>query len=88
MSDICNLLGSDWVPLSQCLEIPESDAAIIQSEYHDSVTQQAMVMLKLWMTQAGNKVSGDLARCNFTIREKLRLLRWQCFLKRGGVCGV
>jgi ankyrin len=58
LSDICNLLGRDWIPLAQCLEIPDSDLNLIDNEYPDNTTQQAMVMLKLWMAQSQNKVTG------------------------------
>ena len=59
LSDICNLLGRDWIPLGKCLEIPESDINLIESEYPNNTTQQAMVMLKLWMAQSGNRVTGN-----------------------------
>ncbi|XP_046439964.1 ankyrin-2-like isoform X4 [Daphnia pulex] len=59
LSDICNLLGRDWIPLAQCLEIPDSDLNLIDNEYPDNTTQQAMVMLKLWMAQSQNKVTGN-----------------------------
>lgn len=58
LSDICNLLGSDWVPLASELGIATSDVNLIKSEYPDSIPQQAMVMLRLWMQQAGNKATG------------------------------
>lgn len=60
MSDICNLLGRDWIPLAKCLEIPETDMNLIDNEYPDNTTQQAMVMLKLWMAQSENKVTGKI----------------------------
>lgn len=60
LSDICNLLGRDWIPLAQCLEIPDSDLNLIDNEYPDNTTQQAMVMLKLWMAQSQNKVTGKI----------------------------
>ena len=59
LSDICNLLGRDWIPLAQCLEVPDSDLNLIDNEYPDNTTQQAMVMLKLWMAQSQNKVTGN-----------------------------
>lgn len=59
LSDICNLLGRDWIPLGKCLDIPESDINLIESEYPNNTTQQAMVMLKLWMAQSGNRVTGN-----------------------------
>lgn len=58
LSDICNLLGRDWIPLAKCLDVSETDIGLIESEYPGNTTQMAMVMLKLWMTQSGNKVTG------------------------------
>jgi len=59
LSDICNLLGRDWIALANCLEIPDSDINLIETEYPDNTTQEAMVMLRLWMTQSDNKVTGN-----------------------------
>lgn len=59
MSDICNLLGRDWIVLAQNLEITDSDINLIETEYPDNTTQQAMVMLRLWMTQSDNRVTGS-----------------------------
>lgn len=58
LSDICNLLGNDWVPLANELGVASADINLITSEYPDSVPQQAMVMLRLWMQQASNKATG------------------------------
>ena len=58
LSDICNLLGSDWVKLARQLDIKESDINIIKSEYPDDTSQQAMIMLRLWKAQSGNKATG------------------------------
>ena len=46
VSDISNLLGSDWVKLARELEIDDQDINLIISEYPDNVGQQAMVMLR------------------------------------------
>lgn len=54
------MLGDDWIALAKCLNIPDSDINLIESEYPDNATQQAMVMLRLWMTQSQNKVTGNL----------------------------
>jgi len=59
LSDICNLLGRDWIVLAQNLEITDSDINLIETEYPDNTTQQAMVMLRLWMTQSDNRVTGS-----------------------------
>jgi ankyrin len=58
LSDISNLLGADWVPLASELGISTSDVNLIKTEYPDSVNQQAMVMLRLWLQTSGNKATG------------------------------
>ncbi|XP_067008858.2 ankyrin-3 isoform X6 [Anabrus simplex] len=60
LSDICNLLGPDWVPLAEELTVPPSDVNLIKTEYPDNVSQQAMVMLRLWLTTMGNKATGNV----------------------------
>jgi ankyrin len=59
ISDIGNLLGSDWVMLAHELEIPESDINIIKTEYPENEGQQAMVMLRFWLNTQGNKATGN-----------------------------
>ena len=61
LSDICNLLGRDWIPLAKSLDIGDMDINLIESEYASNTTQQAMVMLRLWMTQSDNTVTGKSA---------------------------
>jgi ankyrin len=58
LSDICNLLGADWVPLAFELGISTSDVNLIKTEYPHSINQQAMVMLRLWLQTSGNKATG------------------------------
>ena len=60
ISDIGNLVGSDWVPLAQELDISDSDINIIKSEYPDSDGQQAIVMLRLWLSTHGNQATGNV----------------------------
>merc|ERR1711915_505721 len=56
LSDISNMLGSDWVGLAHELDISDSDINLIKSQYPDNVSQQAIVMLRLWMqTSRTNK---------------------------------
>merc|ERR1712204_142128 len=59
ISDIGNLLGSDWVKLAHELEIPDSDINIIKTEYPENEGQQAMVMLRFWLNTQGNKATGN-----------------------------
>lgn len=58
-SDISNLIGEDWLPLSEKLGINNAEAAVIRSEYPESVPKQALTMLRIWHQQAGNKASGE-----------------------------
>merc|ERR1712223_718538 len=59
ISDIGNLLGSDWVMVAHELEIPDSDINIIKTEYPENEGQQAMVMLRFWLNTQGNKATGN-----------------------------
>lgn len=57
MSDIGNLLGDDWIPLAYELKLEDSDVNIIKTEYPENAGQQAMVMLRLWLSsQVGLKI--------------------------------
>merc|ERR1740123_2241990 len=59
ISDISNLLGSDWVKLARTLDIEDQDINLIMSEYPDNVGQQAMVMLRHWLNTEGNRATGN-----------------------------
>merc|ERR1719402_1053696 len=59
VSDISNLLGSDWIRLARELDIEDQDINLIMSEYPDNVCQQAMVMLRLWLNTEGNQATGN-----------------------------
>lgn len=59
LSDICNLLSMDWIPLALELGLTQTDINLIQNEYHNNVRQQAMVMLRLWMQSKGNQATGN-----------------------------
>lgn len=58
-SDISNLIGEDWLPLSEKLGINSAEAAVIRSEYPESVPKQALTMLRIWHQEAGSKASGE-----------------------------
>ncbi|XP_017869043.1 PREDICTED: ankyrin-3 isoform X1 [Drosophila arizonae] len=60
LSDISNLLGSDWPQLAEELGVPEIDINLVETEYADQpVAQQGLVMLRLWLKQEGNRATGN-----------------------------
>ncbi|GJQ83739.1 hypothetical protein Trydic_g20615, partial [Trypoxylus dichotomus] len=59
LADMSNLLGEDWVPLATQLGLTPSEINVIKSEYPDSVAKQAQSMLRMWISQSGNKAQGD-----------------------------
>lgn len=59
LSDICNLLDKDWIKLAKELEISDNDIELIQNEYPDKTSEQAMVMLRLWLRTAGKSATGN-----------------------------
>lgn len=58
VTDISNLLGEDWPLLAEQLDVAPSYINRIKSEQPHSVAQQALAMLRLWLSQAGNKAQG------------------------------
>ncbi|KFB49171.1 hypothetical protein ZHAS_00017329 [Anopheles sinensis] len=60
ITDICNLLGSDWPLLADELGIAPTDVELIRTEYPDDEPQQAIVMLRLWLRQAGRDATGNV----------------------------
>lgn len=59
VSDISELLGGDWEKLSSELNVPQTDVDLIKAEYPDDKKQQAIVLLRLWLRQAGPKATGN-----------------------------
>ncbi|XP_030246408.1 ankyrin-3-like [Drosophila navojoa] len=60
LSDISNLLGSDWPRLAEELDVPEADINLVKTEYADQpVAQQGLVMLRLWLKQEDNHATGN-----------------------------
>ncbi|XP_057661855.1 ankyrin-2-like isoform X33 [Diorhabda carinulata] len=55
LADMSNLLGEDWVSLANQLGLTTSEINVIKSEYPDSVAKQAQSMLRMWLSQTGNK---------------------------------
>ncbi|XP_055644477.1 ankyrin-3-like isoform X3 [Toxorhynchites rutilus septentrionalis] len=60
ITDICNLLGSDWPLLAEELQISPSDVDLIKVEYPNDEAQQSIVMLRLWLRQAGKDATGNV----------------------------
>uniref|UniRef100_A0AAG5DCF3 Ankyrin n=1 Tax=Anopheles atroparvus TaxID=41427 RepID=A0AAG5DCF3_ANOAO len=60
ITDICNLLGSDWIPLADELGIAPTDVELIRTEYPNDEPQQAIVMLRLWLRQSGRDATGNV----------------------------
>ncbi|XP_053677008.1 ankyrin-3-like [Anopheles nili] len=60
ITDICNLLGSDWPLLADELDIAPSDVELIRAEYPNDEAQQSVVMLRLWLRQAGKDATGNV----------------------------
>ncbi|XP_064537491.1 ankyrin-3 [Drosophila montana] len=60
LSDISNLLGSDWPKLAKELGVPETDIELVKAEYADQpAAQQGLVMLRLWLKQEGPRATGN-----------------------------
>uniref|UniRef100_A0A182NAV6 Ankyrin n=1 Tax=Anopheles dirus TaxID=7168 RepID=A0A182NAV6_9DIPT len=60
ITDICNLLGPDWPLLAEELAIAPTDVELIRAEYPNDEAQQAIVMLRLWLRQAGRDATGNV----------------------------
>ncbi|KAF5279399.1 hypothetical protein FQA39_LY05509 [Lamprigera yunnana] len=60
LADMSNLLGEDWVPLANQLGLTTSEVNVIKSEYPDSVAKQAQSMLRMWISQSGNRAQGNV----------------------------
>lgn len=57
LTDIADALQGDWVVLAQQLDVSDEEIAKIQSEYK-YVSEQALVMLHLWVQNNGDKATG------------------------------
>ncbi|CAM1293249.1 Uncharacterised protein g682 [Pycnogonum litorale] len=60
LPDIANAVGNDWSLLALQLDVPESDISTIKSNCPDDTSTQALVMLRLWVQQSGNKANGNV----------------------------
>ena len=57
LTDIADALQDDWLQLAQHLDIGENEVSQICSDY-PSVSEQALVMLQLWVQQGAEKATG------------------------------
>lgn len=55
LTDLSNLLGDDWVALATKLGLSATEINVIKSQYPDSVAKQAQSMLRMWLSQYGDK---------------------------------
>ncbi|XP_054002809.1 ankyrin-3-like isoform X13 [Hylaeus anthracinus] len=58
LTDIANLLDTDWEKLAEELNIPSNEVTSIKEEYSNKPAQQAAAMLKIWQNN-GNKATGN-----------------------------
>ncbi|XP_076327360.1 uncharacterized protein LOC143234139 isoform X6 [Tachypleus tridentatus] len=59
VSDIAQGLGDDWAQLADQLDIPESDVISIKKEYPNDTSQQALMMLRLWIHRSDSQATGN-----------------------------
>ncbi|XP_017778994.1 PREDICTED: ankyrin-3-like isoform X4 [Nicrophorus vespilloides] len=59
LTDISNLLDSDWDRLARELGVVDSDIQLIHDEYSDNYPRQAMVMLRLWLRNQPKNATGN-----------------------------
>ena len=64
LTDIAEALQGDWVALARQLGISEDEITKIQSEY-TYVSEQALVMLHLWVQKNRNRATGLFVHCIF-----------------------
>ena len=57
LTDIADTLQGDWVVLARLLYITDEEITKIQMEY-TYVSEQALVMLHLWVQKSGGKATG------------------------------
>ena len=57
LTDIADTLQGDWVVLAHLLYITDEEITKIQMEY-TYVSEQALVMLHLWVQKSGGKATG------------------------------
>ena len=79
ISDIGNLLGTDWERCALELGLDESDVNLIKSEYPDNEGQQAMVMLRLWLNNSSSSTDVNRAASGSQLEKALRYAELELF---------
>ncbi|KAF8769836.1 Ankyrin-2 like protein [Argiope bruennichi] len=59
LSDIAQGLDKDWVLLAQQLDVSENDIAQIKADTTCDQSEQALMMLRLWLQKSGSKATGN-----------------------------
>ncbi|GFU26952.1 ankyrin-3 [Nephila pilipes] len=59
LSDIAQGLDKDWVLLAQQLDLSENDIAQIKADSTCDQSEQALMMLRLWLQKSGSKATGN-----------------------------
>ncbi|GFR01363.1 ankyrin-3 [Trichonephila clavata] len=59
LSDIAQGLDKDWVLLAQQLDMSENDIAQIKADSTSEQSEQALMMLRLWLQKSGSKATGN-----------------------------
>ncbi|GFS40820.1 ankyrin-3, partial [Trichonephila inaurata madagascariensis] len=59
LSDIAQGLDKDWVLLAQQLDMSENDIAQIKADSTSDQSEQALMMLRLWLQKSGSKATGN-----------------------------
>ncbi|CAL1296828.1 unnamed protein product [Larinioides sclopetarius] len=59
LSDIAQGLDKDWVSLAQQLDMSEHDIGQIQADNTCDQSEQALMMLRLWLQKSGSKATGN-----------------------------
>lgn len=61
LTDIANLLDSDWEKLALELNVTPNEISQIKEEHPNKTAQQATAMFKFWQSN-GNKATGEFLR--------------------------
>ncbi|GIY26670.1 ankyrin-3 [Caerostris darwini] len=59
LSDIAQGLDKDWMLLAQQLDVSENDISEIKADATCDQSEQALMMLRLWLQKSGSKATGN-----------------------------